>query len=81
MIVIFGKYNLKPITMARKQLEQYLNQLDIKKGEFLEKQRKEYKFSRFQHSLEMLDRASNHHTIPEETLSEIELIFDKGSCK
>ena len=44
--------------MERKQLEKYLNQLDIKKGEYLEKQRVEYKLARFQKSLEILDRAS-----------------------
>ena len=62
--------------MARKQLKKYLNQLDIKKGEFLEKQRKEYKLARFQRSLEILDKASNYHTIPTEILSEIEIIFN-----
>jgi hypothetical protein len=61
--------------MARKQLEKYLNQLDIKKGEFLEKQRNEYKLDRFQKSLEILDKASYYFTIPDEIISEIELIF------
>ena len=61
--------------MARNQLEQYLNQLDIKKGEYLEKQRKEYKFSRLQKSLEILQKASHYHTIPAEIITEIELIF------
>lgn len=62
--------------MARKQMEKYLNLLDIKKGEFLEKQCKEYKFARLQRSLEILDNASNHHPIPDEILSEIEVIFN-----
>ena len=76
IIVIFREYTLKRNKMARKQLEKYLNQLDIKKGEFLEKQRKEYKFARFQRSLEILDKASNFNTIPTEILSKIELIFN-----
>ena len=62
--------------MARRQLEKYINQLNIKKGKFLEKQCKEYKFARFQRGLEILDKASLHHTIPIEILSEIELIFN-----
>ena len=45
-------------------------------GEFLEKQRKEYKFARFQKSLEILDKASLYHTIPNEIISKIELIFN-----
>jgi uncharacterized membrane protein YwaF len=61
--------------MARKQLEKYLNQLDEKKGEFLKKQRKEYKFARFQRSLKILDKASYFRTIPYKIIDEIELIF------
>ena len=62
--------------MARKQVEKYFDQLNTKKGEFLEKQCKEYKFARLQRSLEILDNASNHHPIPDEILSEIEVIFN-----
>ncbi len=61
--------------MAQNQLEKYLIQLKNKKGEFLEKQRKEYKFSRFQSSLEILERASYFNTVPNEIISKIELIF------
>lgn len=61
--------------MARKQLEKYLNQLAVKKEEFLEKQVKEYRFARFKQSLDILNKASNHQTIPTEIISKIELIF------
>lgn len=61
--------------MARKLLEKYLNHLDIKKGEFLEKQLKEYKFARLQRSLEILNRASYCQAIPDEIIDEIEMIF------
>jgi hypothetical protein len=61
--------------MARNQLEKYLNQLVIRKADYLEKQRKDYKFPRFQKSLEILQRASYYHTIPDDVISKIELIF------
>ena len=61
--------------MARNQVQKYLNQLDIRKSEYLEKQRKEYKFSRFQKSLEILRRVSYSQIIPQEIISEIEMIF------
>ena len=61
--------------MARNQIEKYLNQLDIKKGDYLEKQRKEYKLSRFKKSLEILRRVSYSQIIPQEIILEIEVIF------
>jgi hypothetical protein len=61
--------------MGRNQLEKYLNQLDIKKGEYLAKQRKEYKFQRFQKSLDILKRASHFHTISPEIIAKIEAVF------
>ncbi len=61
--------------MARNQLEKYLNQLDIRRADYLEKQLKEYKFQRFKKSLEMLQKASYYHTIPNDIINEIETIF------
>ena len=61
--------------MIRNLLEKYLSHLENKKGEFLEKQRKEYKFFRFQSSLEILERASYFNTVPNEIISKIESIF------
>jgi len=75
MIAIFGKYTLKKQKMARKHLERYLNQLAVKEGDFFEKQVKDYRLARFKQSLEILDKASNHQTIPTEIISKIELIF------
>lgn len=61
--------------MARNQIDKYLNQLEIRKGNYLKKQHKEYRLPRLQKSLEALKSVSNHHTIPTEIITEIETIF------
>ena len=75
MSVIFGIYTLKHSKMARNQLEKYLNQLEIRRDDYLSKQQKEYKFQRFQKSLEILQRASYYCTIPDGIIFKIELTF------
>ena len=61
--------------MARNQIEKYLNQLEIRKVDYVLKQQKVYKLLRFQKSLEILKRASYFQLIPQEIISEIEIIF------
>ncbi|MDZ7899327.1 MAG: hypothetical protein U5N85_15050 [Arcicella sp.] len=61
--------------MARNQIEKYVNELNIRKNDYLKKQQNEYKIARFEKSLDILKRASYSQTIPDETIEEIKLIF------
>lgn len=61
--------------MARDQIKKYVNELNIRKVDYLEKQQGEYKFARLKKSLDILNRASYYQTIPEEIIDEIKIIF------
>ena len=61
--------------MARNQIKQYVNKLNIRELDYLEKQQKEYKFARLKKTLGILNRASYYETIPEEIIEEIKIIF------
>ncbi len=73
--VYFWSDTSKLDQMARNQIEKYVNELDIRKANYIQKQQKEYKFSRLKKSLDILKRASYFQTIPSEIINEIELIF------
>ncbi len=61
--------------MARNQIEKYLNELSNRKVGYMQRQQREYKFSRVKKSLEILERASYFQTIPDEIIDDIERIF------
>lgn len=61
--------------MARNQIEKYVNELNIRKVDYIEKQQKEYKLARLKKSLDILTRASYYHTIPDDIIEEIKMIF------
>jgi membrane protein insertase Oxa1/YidC/SpoIIIJ len=76
MIVIFGKYTLKHIIMARNIFDIYLEELENRKVNLLNKLQKEYKVNRLKKCLEVLKRANSYHTIPSDIISKIDLIFE-----
>lgn len=61
--------------MARNQIKKYVNELNIRKVDYLEKQQEEYKLARLKKSLDILNRASYYETIPEEIIDQIKMIF------
>jgi len=52
--------------MAQNQIEKYVNQLNIRKVDYVEKQQRKYKFSRLKKSFDILKRASYSQIIPDE---------------
>lgn len=61
--------------MARNQIEKYVNELNIRKAGYIQKQQNEYKFARLKKSLDVLKRASYFQTIPDELIEEVKMIF------
>ncbi|MES2518880.1 MAG: hypothetical protein V4585_12275 [Bacteroidota bacterium] len=62
--------------MARNTFEDYIEELEIRKANFLQKQQEEYKLNRLKKCLEVLKRANIDHTVPSDIMVEIELIFE-----
>ena len=61
--------------MARNQIKKHVNELNIRKVDYLKKQQEEYKFARLKKSLDILNRASYYQIIPEKIIDEIKIIF------
>ena len=61
--------------MARNQTEKYINQLNIREADYIEKQIRAYKFSRLKESLYILKRASCFQIILDDVVTEIGMIF------